>query len=198
RGASVDAEEVHDEDQGLARLDARAGAGVAVAEVRRDDELAAAADLHAGHALVPARDDAAGAERELEGGAAVPRGVELLAGGEGDADVVDADLVARLGLGAVAEHEVLDLQVGGRVAAREVDLRLRECHEVLLLTMAMNPTTLRAPALRSVPMTPAAPDSIMLTGRVAVVAGAARGVGLAIAEALVAFGAHVAACDRVR
>ncbi|TDD42641.1 SDR family oxidoreductase [Nonomuraea terrae] len=40
------------------------------------------------------------------------------------------------------------------------------------------------------------PDSILLTGRVAVVAGAARGAGPAIAEAFAAFGAHVAACDR--
>ncbi|TYB54569.1 SDR family oxidoreductase [Nonomuraea sp. PA05] len=40
------------------------------------------------------------------------------------------------------------------------------------------------------------PDAFLLTGRVAVVTGAARGLGLAIAEAFAAFGAHVAVCDR--
>ena len=62
--------------------------------MRRDDQLAPAADLHAGHALVPALDDATGPQREVQRRAAVVGGVELLAGAVGDPDVVHADGVA--------------------------------------------------------------------------------------------------------
>ena len=65
-GGSADPEQVDDEDQRLAGLDDAAGAAVAVAEVGRDHELPATADLHALHALVPAGDDLADAEPELE------------------------------------------------------------------------------------------------------------------------------------
>src|SRR6478735_3013285 len=87
RSAHVD--EVHDEDERLARSDRTTRAAVAVREVRRDDQLTTSADLHADDALVPARDDPAGPEREVEGVAAVVRRVELLPGREGDTDVVD-------------------------------------------------------------------------------------------------------------
>jgi NAD(P)-dependent dehydrogenase (short-subunit alcohol dehydrogenase family) len=43
---------------------------------------------------------------------------------------------------------------------------------------------------------PLEPESVLLAGRLAIVTGAAQGIGRAIAEAFVAFGAEVAACDR--
>ena len=90
---SADVEQVHHEDQGLAGLDDAAGATVAVPEVRRDHQLAPAADLHALHARVPAGDDLADAEAERQRLAAVVGGVELLAGGVRDPDVVDLTVV---------------------------------------------------------------------------------------------------------
>ncbi|WP_288048082.1 LLM class flavin-dependent oxidoreductase, partial [Nocardia sp.] len=49
---------------------------------------------------------------------------DLFTGRERDAHVVDADVVAGLGLRAVALDDVDDLQIGGRVPLRKVDFRL--------------------------------------------------------------------------
>ena len=94
------------------------------AEVRRDDQPAAAADLHALHALVPAGDDLADAEAERQRLAPVVRRVELLAGGVRDPDVVHAHGLAGRRLGALALGEVGDLEVARRRAVGEVDLGL--------------------------------------------------------------------------
>src|SRR5690606_210754 len=117
--ASGDAEQVDDEDQRLAR-EAVAGARRAVRQVRRHDELAAPADLHAGDALLPARDEAA--QREVDRLPAVPRGVELLARLVLDAEVVHVHGRAGRGLGAVADGDVLDDELGGGGALGRVDL----------------------------------------------------------------------------
>jgi hypothetical protein len=90
--------------------------------VRRADELAPAADLHPGDAVLPALDETA--QRERDRFPAVPGRVELVAGGEVDAHVVHQDLGAGGGLDAVPHGDVRDLQVGGWLAAREVDLGL--------------------------------------------------------------------------
>ena len=63
---SANVVEVDDEDERLARLDGATGAALAVGEVGGDGQLAPAADLHALDALVPARDDHADAETEVE------------------------------------------------------------------------------------------------------------------------------------
>src|SRR5690606_25376296 len=88
------------------------------------DQLAAAADPHPPHPGVPAGDDLADAEPELQRLAAVVGGVELLPGAERDPDVVHLHGVAGGRDLAVALGEVLDDEVGRRVEVREVDLWL--------------------------------------------------------------------------
>src|ERR1035437_4517685 len=61
------------------RRDDATGAPGAVTDGRRDHEGALAADLHRGDAFVPALDDAALPDRELERLPPVERAVELLA-----------------------------------------------------------------------------------------------------------------------
>ena len=77
-----------------------------------------------GDALVPARDDLAGAERERERLAAVPRRVELRAVGVVHADVLHGDVVALLRRLALALDDVLGLELGRRLAAGLRDRRL--------------------------------------------------------------------------
>src|ERR1700722_1112326 len=121
-------DEVTDEDQGLAWLDGVARAPAAVAEVGRDDQLAAAAHLHALHALVPALDDLPDTEAELERLAPAPASVEFLPGGGGDPDVVHLHGVPGAGDLAVALPDVGDLERLGRRALRKIHFRLRDVH----------------------------------------------------------------------
>src|SRR3954469_473276 len=107
---SAQVEQVHHEDQGLAALDGTARTALTVTQMRRDDELPPAADLHALHPLVPAGDHPAGAEREAERRVAVVAGVELLAGGVRDPDVMHDRLLPGLGDRPVALDQVTDLQ----------------------------------------------------------------------------------------
>ena len=88
------------------------GAPVSVGQARGDDQLAAAAGLHALHALVPAGDDLPGAEPELQRIAPVPARIELFPGGVRDPDIVDPDDVAGLRLAAITFPDVGDLQFG--------------------------------------------------------------------------------------
>src|SRR5882672_1682985 len=105
-------EQLDVEHQGGVGRDHAATALLAVGELGRDGELAHAADLHAFDALVPALDDIARAEGEVERVAAAAAGVELLAVGE-LADVVHEDVVAGARRGAAADDQVLDDQAAG-------------------------------------------------------------------------------------
>src|SRR6516225_11743810 len=73
------AQELHVEQQRRIRRDHTARSARAVAERRRDDQRALAADLHAGNALIPPGDHPALADRKLERLVAIDGGVEFLA-----------------------------------------------------------------------------------------------------------------------
>src|SRR5262249_17226823 len=104
----LDLQHFHLEDQVRVGRNQVAGAASAVGEFRRDHSLADAADLHAGHAEVPALDPFARAQREDERLAAILAAIELLAVLE-RAGVVDLNRVARLGSRPCAFLQVLVL-----------------------------------------------------------------------------------------
>src|SRR4051794_17909953 len=77
RRRSTDAEQLDVEHERGVGRDHAACPAAAVAERRRNDERALAANLHAGDALVPAGDHLTGAEHEHERIVAIARAVEL-------------------------------------------------------------------------------------------------------------------------
>src|SRR5579871_6635297 len=79
RSRLFDRQQFDVEQQRRVRRNDAAGAARAIAERRRDDQRALAANLHGGDALVPAADHVAGADREREWLVAVDRRVEFLA-----------------------------------------------------------------------------------------------------------------------
>src|ERR1700722_7544499 len=128
RGRGSDRDQIAHEDEGLARRDLVPGAPVSVGQIRRDDQLTAAADPHALHALIPAGDDVPGTELELQRIASVPAGVEFLPRRVRDADIVNLDPVARARHAAVSFPDVGDQQLGRRFAAGKVDLWFGDAH----------------------------------------------------------------------
>src|SRR5205823_8705469 len=102
---SADAEQLHFEHQRRVRRNHSARARLAVAQFRRNGELALSPDFHARHALVPALDHLPAPEREAERLPAVLGRIELLSVGE-PARVVHADLLAFDGLGAGPDHHL--------------------------------------------------------------------------------------------
>src|SRR5690606_23338442 len=85
------------------------------------------ADLHTRDAVLPALDEAA--QRELDGLASAPRGVELLTRVELDPGIVDGDRVTGVRLLAVSDDDVADLQLAGGGGCGCVELGLCAlCH----------------------------------------------------------------------
>src|SRR5690348_4938513 len=132
-GSSSGRDQVTHKDEGLPRCDHPPGAPVPVGQTRGNDQLAAAADLHPLHALVPAGDDPPGAELELQGLAPVPARVKLLARRERNPDIVNLDHVTGIRHGPIALPDVPDVQLGWRFATGKVDLRLADAHTRLSL-----------------------------------------------------------------
>ena len=77
-------------------------------------------DPHSRNAVLPALDQPA--QRRFDRLVATPRAVELLAGVVLDPDVVHFDRAAGHRFGAVADDDVLDDELSGSRAGREVDL----------------------------------------------------------------------------
>ena len=127
-----EAQQLDGEDQRRVRRDLP-GAALRVAELRRDHQLALAADLHARDALVPALDHPARAQLKAERPIARARRVEHRAVGQVPG-VVDLDVAALHRLGALADHVVGHRDLPRRLAGRhgravegrvELDVRAR-------------------------------------------------------------------------
>src|ERR1022692_881718 len=135
-----DRDQVAHENQGLAWCDRVTSSPVSVGQTRWNDQLAAAADLHSLHPLVPAGDDLPDAEPELERSVSGPASVELLARRVRNPNIVDLYHVACPRYGATTFPDIRDLQFGRRLAAGEVDLRLIDAHIRVSLSSSVTAT----------------------------------------------------------
>src|SRR5208282_4860555 len=120
RAPLLHADQIDVENQRGAGRDVAAGAACAIAQVRRNDQRAFAADMHGGEAFVPALDDLALAEREGKRLATVERAVEfltLLAVDEQPSGVIDGH-----GLAGFRHRSGAGLDVDDAQAARRGDL----------------------------------------------------------------------------
>src|SRR5436190_13740730 len=109
-GSALHVEQLDVEHQRGVGRDHATGAARAIAERGRNDEGALAADLHGGDALVPAGNDPARADRELERLAAIDRAVEFLA--LGAVLIEPAGVVHHAGLALLRSGAGADLAVG--------------------------------------------------------------------------------------
>src|SRR6185503_19462438 len=95
------------------------GTPSAIAQGRRNSELARAADFHALHAFVPAGDHLTATQRKLERRVAILAGVEFTSVGQPTC-VMDGGLLASSGHCALAHDDFLDA---------ETTCRLSRCHQ---------------------------------------------------------------------
>lgn len=103
RSLALDADQLRLEDEGGVGGDDATGAAGTVAELGGDGELALLANLHAEEALVPALDDLAGTDGEVQRVTAVVARVELVTVRQ-RALVVDIDVVACRGSATVVSY----------------------------------------------------------------------------------------------
>jgi len=78
----------------------------------------ATSDTHAGDPLVPAGDDLADTEGEIKRRTTIPRRVEFRARAPAHTDIVDRDLATADSFGPIADHMILDNEVGRSIGCR--------------------------------------------------------------------------------
>ncbi len=108
---SANVQQLHVENQRRPGRNGRRSARGSVAEIRRDDQLPPAADLHARYTFVPTGNDLSRTERKAEWLVPVPAAVELLAVRE-PPGVVHLNGSVGHGLGALALRDILIPEAG--------------------------------------------------------------------------------------
>lgn len=114
----ADAQKVNHENQGLATFDHAACTVFAIAQMWWNGDASTATNLHSSNTLIPASNNLTLAEPETEGIVAIPRSVELFTVAPGNTHIVNFYLLTGFGFGTVANIEVFQHQLIGRVIGR--------------------------------------------------------------------------------
>src|SRR6185503_7832909 len=104
----------------------------------RNDEATPSTHPHARDTVLPTPDQSP--QREFDGLAAIPGAVELLTGVVFDTDIVHSHRPARHRLCAVADHHVVDDQIGRCGAIWKFNLGFRRHDGLRYAPIALSPT----------------------------------------------------------